>query len=59
MGSDYGVPDADKLDRRITRYKWWLVPMQVQWTPIRTVRVHYIVIIGFVPNPIRQSVIFY
>jgi len=29
MGSDYGVPDADKLDRRITRYKWWLVPMQI------------------------------
>ena len=29
MGSEYGVPDADNLDRRITKYKWWLIPMQV------------------------------
>ena len=30
MGSDYGVPDADKLDRSITTYKRWLVPIQVR-----------------------------
>ena len=29
MGSDYGVPDADNLDRRITKYKRWLIPIQV------------------------------
>ena len=30
MGSEYGVPDADNLDRRITKYKWWLIPIQVR-----------------------------
>ena len=30
MGSDYGVPAADNLDGRITKYKKWLIPIQVR-----------------------------